>query len=51
MEFTLNIVYGGELNASKSLSPFVRNMRKIIKDTFTSFENEAVTMFLSLIHI
>ena len=45
MEFTLNIVYGGELNASKALSPFVRNMRKIIKDTFTSFENEAVTMF------
>ena len=32
MEFTLNIVYGGELNASKALSPFVRNMRKIIKD-------------------
>ena len=45
MEFTLNIVYGGELNVSKALSPFVRNMRKIIKDTFTSFENEAVTMF------
>ena len=22
MEFTLNIVYGGELNASKALSPF-----------------------------
>ena len=36
MEFTLNIVYGGELNASKALSPFVRNMRKIIKDTFES---------------
>ena len=45
MEFTLNIVYGGELNVSKALSPFVRNMRKIIKDTFTSFENEAVTLF------
>ena len=45
MEFTLNIVYGGGLNASKALSPFVRNMRKIIKDTFTSFENEAVTSF------
>ena len=39
MEFALNIIYGGELNASKALSPFVRNMRKIIKDTFTSFEN------------
>lgn len=45
MEFTLNIVYGGELNVSKALSPFVRDMRKIIKDTFTSFENEAVTLF------
>ena len=39
MEFTLNIVYGGELNASKALSPFVRNMRKIIKDTNLMIKN------------
>lgn len=45
MEFALNIIYGGELNASKALSPFVRNMRKIIKDTFTSFENDSVSFF------
>lgn len=45
MEFALNIIYGGELNASKALSPFVRNMRKIIKDTFTSFENDGVSFF------
>mgnify|MGYP000634712041 CR=1 FL=1 len=45
MEFALNIIYGGELNASKALSPFVRNMRKIIKDTFTSFENDGVFFF------
>lgn len=45
MEFALNIIYGGELNASKALSPFVRNMRKIIKDTFASFENDGVFFF------
>lgn len=42
MEIILNVVYGGNNLAESTTAPIVREVRRMLKKSFYSFENEAV---------
>lgn len=42
MEIVLNVVYGGANIAESTIAPLVREIRKQLKQSFASFDNEEV---------